>query len=144
MRDLRDAKAMAQTLREALKTKSISVTHSESLELVAKMLGFHDWNELSAQIQSESGGDIAKPATLIPASAAPLGAPDLPVVPVRDIVLFPRMIVPLFVGREASLRALDRAMAEDRRILAMTQRRSEDDDPTPSEVPSMASASRQA
>ena len=132
MRDLRDAKAMAQTLREALKTKSISVTHSESLELVAKMLGFHDWNELSAQIQSESGGDIAKPATLIPASAAPLGAPDLPVVPVRDIVLFPEMIMPIFVGRDASRDAIEHAMAEDRRILVVTQRRAEDDHPTPS------------
>src|SRR3979409_732284 len=44
MRDFRDAKAMAQTLREALKSKSVSLTHSESLELVAKTLGFHDWN----------------------------------------------------------------------------------------------------
>jgi Glyoxalase superfamily protein len=52
MRDFRDAKAMAQTLRDALKAKSVSVTHSESLELVAKILGFHDWNVLSAQIQS--------------------------------------------------------------------------------------------
>jgi uncharacterized protein len=53
MRDFRDAKAMAQTLREALKTKSISITHGESLELVARILGFHGWNVLSARIQSE-------------------------------------------------------------------------------------------
>src|SRR5262245_34541837 len=53
MRDFRDAKAMAQALREVLKTKSVSLTHSESLELVATMLGFHDWNVLSARIQSE-------------------------------------------------------------------------------------------
>lgn len=38
MRDFRDAKAMAQTLREALNVKSVSITHSESLELVAKIL----------------------------------------------------------------------------------------------------------
>ena len=50
MRDFRDAKAMAQTLREALKTKSVSLTHSESLELVATILGFRDWNVLSATI----------------------------------------------------------------------------------------------
>ena len=49
MRDFRDAKAMAQTLREALKTKSVTLTHSESLELVATILGFHDWNVLSAR-----------------------------------------------------------------------------------------------
>jgi Glyoxalase superfamily protein len=42
MRDFRDANAMAQTLREALKTKSVSLTHSESSELVARILGFHD------------------------------------------------------------------------------------------------------
>ena len=53
MRDFRDAKAMAQTLRETLKTKSVSLTHSESLELVATILGFRDWNVLSATIQSE-------------------------------------------------------------------------------------------
>jgi Domain of unknown function (DUF3471)/Glyoxalase superfamily protein len=54
MRDFRDAKAMAQTLREALNTKSVSITHSEGLEMVAKILGFHDWNVLAAKIQSES------------------------------------------------------------------------------------------
>jgi hypothetical protein len=53
MRDFRDAKAMAQTLREALNAKSVSLTHSESLELVAKILGFHDWNVLAARIHSE-------------------------------------------------------------------------------------------
>jgi hypothetical protein len=53
MRDFRDAKAMAQTLREALNAKSVSLTHSESLELVAKILGVHDWNVLAAKIHSE-------------------------------------------------------------------------------------------
>lgn len=54
MRDFRDAKAMAQTLREVLNTKSVSLTHSESLEVIAKVLGFHDWNVLAAKIQSGS------------------------------------------------------------------------------------------
>jgi Glyoxalase superfamily protein/Domain of unknown function (DUF3471) len=53
MRDFRDAKAMAQTLREALSAKSVSITHSESLELIAKILGFQDWNVLAARIQSD-------------------------------------------------------------------------------------------
>jgi glyoxalase superfamily protein/uncharacterized protein DUF3471 len=53
MRDFRDAKAIAQTLRDALKAKSVSLTHSESLELVAKALGFYDWHVLAARIQSE-------------------------------------------------------------------------------------------
>jgi hypothetical protein len=42
MRDFRDAKAMAQTLRDELKAKGVSLTHSDNLELVAKVLGFHD------------------------------------------------------------------------------------------------------
>ena len=53
MRDFRDAKAMAQTLRDAFTARSVSLTHSESLELVARTLGFHDWNELAARIQAE-------------------------------------------------------------------------------------------
>ena len=133
MRDFRDAKAMARTLRDLLRAKSVSLTHTDSLELVARMLGFHDWNELSAKIQSESEGAVARPRTLIPASTAPLVArADIPVVPVRDIVLFPEMMVPILVGRDASKRALECAMSEDRRILVVTQRRAEDDHPTPS------------
>ena len=54
MRDFRDAKAMAQTLREALNARSVSLTHSESLEMIAKVLGFQDWNVLAARIQSGS------------------------------------------------------------------------------------------
>jgi uncharacterized protein len=131
MRDFRDAKAMAQTLRDGLKQKSVSLTHSESLELIAKILGFHDWNVLSARIVSEpdrapfglpAGED--RPAVLLPAGT------DLPVVPIRDIVMFPYMIAPLFVGREKTRRALDRAMAADKRIVAVTQRQAGDDDPT--------------
>jgi hypothetical protein len=68
MRDFRDAKAMAQTLREALNVKSVSLTHSESLELVAKILGFHDWNVLAAKIQSENQPPAAEPDRLTSAS----------------------------------------------------------------------------
>ena len=52
MRDFRDAKAMAQSLREALKAKSIALTHSESLDLIARTFGLHDWNVLAAAIQA--------------------------------------------------------------------------------------------
>lgn len=128
MRDFRDAKAMAQTLREALKTKSVSLTHSESLELVAKILGFHDWNVLSAKIQSEN--PAATPASMVAPTAGAAPKNQLPMVPLRDLVLFPRMLVPLFVGREMTIRALECAMASDRRILAVTQRHSGDDNPT--------------
>jgi glyoxalase superfamily protein/uncharacterized protein DUF3471 len=54
MRDFRDAKAMAHTLRESLTAKSITLTHSESLELIAKVLGFRDWHVLLANIQAQN------------------------------------------------------------------------------------------
>jgi uncharacterized protein len=128
MRDFRDAKAMAQTLRDALKAKSVTVTNSESLELIAKILGFRDWNVLSARIQLEHN-QLGNQAPITLPVPLPAGA-DLPVVPIRDIVMFPYMIVPLFVGREKTRRALDCAMAADRRFVAVTQRRAGDDDPT--------------
>jgi hypothetical protein len=63
MRDFRDAKAMAQTLRDELKAKGVILTYSDSLELAAKALGFHDWNTLAAKIQSERKPLDAEPAT---------------------------------------------------------------------------------
>jgi len=129
MRDFRDAKAMAHTLREALKTKSVSLTHSESLELVATILGFHDWNVLSATIQSEVQ-PAANPGSTIPATVRLAAENQLPTVALRDIVLFPHLHVPLFAGRAKTIHAVERAMAEDRRILVVTQRRSGDDNPT--------------
>ena len=50
MRDFRDAKAMARTLREALAAKDVKITNSEALELTARMLGERDWNTLAAAI----------------------------------------------------------------------------------------------
>src|ERR1700722_3144518 len=73
MRDFRDAKAMAQTLREALNAKSVSVTHSESLELVARILGFHDWNVLAARIQSESQLAVIEPTGSTPGAVSRTG-----------------------------------------------------------------------
>jgi len=52
MRDFRDAKAMAHSLRDALKTKTIEITHSEALELTAKAFGYDNWNILSAKIDA--------------------------------------------------------------------------------------------
>src|SRR6201986_3141326 len=52
-----------------------------------------------------------------------------PVLPLRDIVVFPHMIVPLFVGREKSIRALEEAMRSDIYILLATQKNASDDDP---------------
>ncbi|MGK9231318.1 endopeptidase La [Inquilinus limosus] len=57
-----------------------------------------------------------------------------PVLPLRDIVVFPHMIVPLFVGREKSVRALEDVMKEDKQILLVTQRNASQDDPSPTEI----------
>ncbi len=53
----------------------------------------------------------------------------LPVLPLRDIVVFPHMIVPLFVGREKSVRALEAVMRDDKQILLVAQRNASQDDP---------------
>src|SRR6266568_1930096 len=52
-----------------------------------------------------------------------------PVLPLRDIVVFPHLIVPLFVGREKSIRALEEVMRGDTFILLATQKNASDDDP---------------
>ncbi len=54
-----------------------------------------------------------------------------PVLPLRDIVVFPHMIVPLFVGREKSIAALEDVMQDDKQILLVTQKNAGDDDPSP-------------
>ncbi|PHP27363.1 endopeptidase La [Limimaricola cinnabarinus] len=57
-------------------------------------------------------------------------SPSYPVLPLRDIVVFPHMIVPLFVGREKSVRALEEVMADDKQILLSSQVDPGVDDPT--------------
>ncbi len=59
---------------------------------------------------------------------------SVPLLPLRDIVVFPHMVVPLFVGREKSVRALERAMAGDRTLLLAAQKDAKSDDPTREEV----------
>ncbi len=56
-------------------------------------------------------------------------SPSYPVLPLRDIVVFPHMIVPLFVGREKSVRALEEVMADDKQILLSSQIDPSVDDP---------------
>ncbi|MEE9498424.1 MAG: LON peptidase substrate-binding domain-containing protein, partial [Nitrospinaceae bacterium] len=53
----------------------------------------------------------------------------LPLVPLRDIVVFPFMVLPLFVGREKSVRALEKAMAEQKSIFLSAQRHANTNDP---------------
>jgi hypothetical protein len=60
MRDFRDAKAMARSLRDALKAKAIETTHTEALELIAKAFGYENWNILSAKIEEAEPSASAK------------------------------------------------------------------------------------
>jgi ATP-dependent Lon protease len=57
-----------------------------------------------------------------------------PVLPLRDIVVFPHMIVPLFVGREKSVRALEDVMKDDKQILLVAQKNAAQDDPTTADI----------
>ena len=59
---------------------------------------------------------------------------ELPLLAVRDIVVFPNMILPLFVGRESSILAIEAALAQDRLIFLVTQRDPEIDDPQPTDI----------
>src|SRR5687768_2909179 len=64
----------------------------------------------------------------------PSGESVYPVLPLRDIVVFPHMIVPLFVGREKSINALEEVMRADKQILLATQKDAGDDDPSPEAI----------
>jgi ATP-dependent Lon protease len=120
MRDFRDAKTMAQTLRESLTTKAIAISHSESLELVSKMLGVADWNTLSALLQADRRTPVAR----LPSQAA-----SYPAIPIRDLVPFPTMIFPLFIGRRKTIHALDHAFERQREVVLVVQRESAVDEP---------------
>ncbi len=58
----------------------------------------------------------------------------IPVLPLRDVVVYPQMVIPLFVGREKSILALDAAMARDKQILLVAQRQADVDDPKPKDL----------
>ena len=59
---------------------------------------------------------------------------SLPLLPLRDIVVFPSMIIPLFVGRDKSITALNETMKQDKKIVLVTQKNSEVDDPKKNDV----------
>jgi len=58
----------------------------------------------------------------------------LPLLPLRDIIVFPHMVVPLFVGREKSINALEEAMANEKEILLAAQKKAKTNDPTPEDI----------
>ena len=67
----------------------------------------------------------------IPLPAEPL---DLPLLPLRDVVVFPHMVIPLFVGRPKSIKALEAAMESDRRIMLVAQKAAAKDEPSVSDM----------
>ncbi|MEY4318193.1 MAG: hypothetical protein RI902_2001 [Pseudomonadota bacterium] len=69
-------------------------------------------------------GQPPLPATLI----------ELPLLPLRDVVVFPHMVIPLFVGRPKSIKALESAMAEERRIMLVAQKAAAKDEPAVSDM----------
>jgi ATP-dependent Lon protease len=62
--------------------------------------------------------------------ATTLVGQEVPVLPLRDVVVYPHMVIPLFVGREKSIRALDSAMGTDKQILLVAQKSADVDDPS--------------
>jgi ATP-dependent Lon protease len=59
---------------------------------------------------------------------------ELPVLPLRDVVVFPHMVIPLFVGRDKSIAALEVAMAEEKKVLLIAQKDPNKDDPMPEDL----------
>ena len=64
----------------------------------------------------------------------PAGEKVLPLLPLRDIVVFPHMVVPLFVGRTPSIQALEHAMSNDRELLLCAQREAAEDEPSEEDI----------
>src|SRR5215831_4243887 len=113
LRDFRDAKALAHTLRESLSHKAMTISHSESLELVSKMLGLSDWNTLAAMLQADRG-ESPRPAPRLKTS--------YPAIPLRDLVPFPGATYPLFVGRDKTINAVEQAWEGEREVVLAVQR----------------------
>ena len=59
---------------------------------------------------------------------------SVPLLPLRDIIVFPHMVVPLFVGREKSIAALEEAMGSDKTILLCAQKKAKTNDPEPEDI----------
>jgi len=127
MRDYRDAKAMAQTLREALSEKNVSLSHSESLELMAKALGIKDWNTLSARINADTSEQKGRRTKAVAKVAAET---TLPVLPLRDVVVFPNMTLPLFMGRCKTIHGVEHAMKNETHVFLVAQKVDTEENPT--------------
>jgi hypothetical protein len=77
MRDFRDSKAMAHTLRAALAAKGFKITIGQSLELIAKLLGVADWNTLAATIRADASAARKEPPPTAKSDVAPKFSAEL-------------------------------------------------------------------
>jgi len=127
MRDFRDAKAMAQSLREALSQRHVSLTNSETLELVSKMLGFSNWNTLAAFINTDRD---ERARLKVPGNASA----TLPVLPIKDWVPFPAMQIPLWIKRPKTVQALKQAFSHRRELIVVAQRSESIEEPAAGDV----------
>jgi uncharacterized glyoxalase superfamily protein PhnB len=82
MRDYRNAKAMAKSLRDGLTDKGIDLTHSECLELVARALGVADWNTLAAAIATD---DTSRPPAEAGGAPTPSFKRQIPILRIFDV-----------------------------------------------------------
>ncbi len=89
----------------------------------------------AASAESDEGAGTVPKHDGEPAEEGQVRIPDsLPLLPVRDVVIFPYMIIPLFVGREMSIAAVNEALARDRLILLATQRDVTEEEPSPERI----------
>ena len=77
---------------------------------------------------------VRPPAAGSPPPTSAPAARAIPMVPLRDMIVFPHMVVPLFVGREKSIAALDEAMRRDREVFLCAQRRAKTNEPAPEDI----------
>ena len=89
---------------------------------------------MTDEIESGSGTPPEKPEVPKKTAAGSAKTELMAVLPLRDIVVFPHMIVPLFVGREKSVRALEAVMKEDKQILLVAQKNAAQDDPSVEDI----------
>ncbi|GAB1269436.1 endopeptidase La [Aurantivibrio infirmus] len=66
---------------------------------------------------------------------------ELPLLPLRDVVVYPHMVIPLFVGREKSIEALEKAMTADKQVLLVAQKSATEDDPSAADIYSIGTVS---
>jgi ATP-dependent Lon protease len=122
MRDFRDAKAMAQTLRSTLTPKGVNLSHTESLEITARVLGAKDWNVLSALIENSRRGAELPSRPSVEHWSGPL-------LLMRDLIIFPKQTAPVFVGRQMSKQTVIEAGRGGLEVFIIAQKDPADDDP---------------